>query len=51
MAIVEHIINFVENRPAASLRGSEAADLSLSDLFGELERELGVDFRVRLMTW
>ncbi|HEX4181693.1 MAG TPA: hypothetical protein VHY34_00345 [Caulobacteraceae bacterium] len=51
MAIVEHIVNFVENRPPVSPRGGGAADLSLSDLFGELERELGADFRVRLMTW
>jgi hypothetical protein len=51
MAIVEHIINFIETRPPPSLRGSGGQEQDLTDLFVELERELGVDFRVKLEQW
>ncbi|HEX4180897.1 MAG TPA: hypothetical protein VHY32_08905 [Caulobacteraceae bacterium] len=48
-AIVEHIINFIDSRPAPGPRGGQETDLA--DLFAELERELGVDFRVKLRPW
>jgi len=51
MAIIEHIINFIETRPAPSPRQPGAQGQSLTEMLGELERELGVDFRVKLMTW
>jgi len=51
MAIIEHIINFIETRPAPNPRQPGAQAQSLTEMLGELERELGVDFRVKLMTW
>jgi hypothetical protein len=50
MAIAEHIINFIETRPAPSPR-SQAAEPDLVEMFSDLERELGADFRVKLMQW
>jgi hypothetical protein len=49
MAIVEHIVTFAETCPTARARGGEAPDLVA--LFRDLERELGVDFRIKLQTW
>lgn len=51
MAIIEHIINFIEVRPAPNPREPGAHAQTLTEMLGELERELGVDFRVKLMTW
>jgi len=51
MAIMEHIINFIEVRPTPNPREPGAHAQSLTEMLGELERELGVDFRVKLMTW
>lgn len=51
MAIMEHIINFIDSRPAPPPREAGAPAQSMTEMFTELERELGVDFRVKLMTW
>jgi hypothetical protein len=51
MAILEHIVNFVDTGRSPSRRESGATAPSLAEGFHELERELGVDFGVRLMTW
>ena len=51
VAIIEHIINFVEAGPPASAREPSAPDLDLTEMFADLERELGVDFRVRETAW
>jgi hypothetical protein len=48
MAMVEHIVSFAETCPTGAGRSSGAETLDLGALFGELERELGVAFRVRL---
>jgi len=54
MAIIEHIINFIETHaPGGHVRerqpGAPAQDLA--EMFNDLERELGVDLRMRLMMW
>ena len=51
MAIVEHIINFVETRPPPAPRVGGAPEPDLAEMFAELERELGADFRVKPMQW
>jgi hypothetical protein len=51
MAIVEHIVSFAEACPTPSGRGAGAEGAELVDMFRDLERELGVDFRVGLRTW
>jgi len=51
VAIIEHIINFIEVRPPPNTREVGAPVQSMAEMFIELERELGVDFRVKLMTW
>jgi hypothetical protein len=50
MAIAEHIINFIETRPAPGPRG-QTIEPDLAEMFSDLERELGADFRVKLMPW
>ena len=52
MAIIEHIINFIEVRPPASgPREPGAPAQSLAETFNTLERELGVDYRAKVLTW
>ena len=51
VAIIEHIINFAEAGPQTKPREANAPDMDMTEMFADLERELGVDFRVRLMTW
>ena len=51
MAIIEHIINFIAVRPAPNPREPGSAAQTMAEMLAELERELGVDFRVNLTTW
>jgi hypothetical protein len=52
MAIIEHIINFIDVRPPASgPREPGAPAQSLAETFNRLERELGVDYRAKVITW
>jgi hypothetical protein len=48
MAMVEHIVSFADACPLTPGRAPGAEALDLVVLIGELERELGADFRVRL---
>jgi hypothetical protein len=51
MAIIEHIVNFIDTGRTSNRREPGASAPSLAESFHELERELGMDFGVRLMTW
>jgi hypothetical protein len=51
MAIMEHIVNFIEAGWGADRRDPAAPPRHLAERFRELERELDVECRVRLMSW
>jgi hypothetical protein len=50
LAMVEHIVNFIETRPTPGPRAG-GVDQDLGEGLLALERDLGADFRVKAATW